>query len=72
MADLATTDFAHTPEAKQRRLDKAEALAQFMVDHRIAATPDAAGRRHIAQSCGYAKASDETRVLALEIWEERR
>lgn len=73
MAYLPEPDYKHTPQAKVRRGDKAEILAEFLLDKGIAKTPDAAQRREIARDCGLnPKTSDETWILALTIWQERR
>lgn len=65
-----TWDYAHTAEARVRRVEKAYRLADAIDD--FGRIPDAVERRQLLRNAGIPRASDETWAMAIEIHRERR
>lgn len=63
-------DYAHTADARVRRVAKATVLADQIED--LGHLPDVTERVALRKRAGYKSASDETWAMAIEIWRERQ
>lgn len=64
-----TVDYAHTADARANRVAKATALADQIED--LGHVPDVVERVALRRRAGYKSASNETWVMAIDIYRER-
>lgn len=63
-------DYAHDATARANRVAKATALADQIED--LGHVPDVVERVALRRRAGYKSASEETWVMAIDIWRERQ